>query len=258
MTAIFNAFNRHGIACATPAPVNSGCGGGPATAPALTATPGSGQVALSWNTVSGATRYWVFRTEGHAGCDFGKTLIEETTGTTFTDAEVANGRAYHYNVVAAGTSSACFSPVSNCTSATPTAGPAQPDFALACSPSSLTVQQGQSGTSTCTVTSQNGFNSPVTLACTGQPGGVSCGFAPNPVTPPSGGSANSTLTASVSTTAPGTYNFQVQGTSGTLSHTTPFTLTVPQVCLPVGASCTVNSNCCSNSCKGGRNNKTCR
>ena len=29
MTAIFNAFNRHGIACATPAALNSGCGAGP-------------------------------------------------------------------------------------------------------------------------------------------------------------------------------------------------------------------------------------
>ena len=32
MTAIFNAFNRHGIACTTPTAVNSGCAGGPTTA----------------------------------------------------------------------------------------------------------------------------------------------------------------------------------------------------------------------------------
>ena len=29
MTALFAAFDRHGIACATPAPVNSGCAGSP-------------------------------------------------------------------------------------------------------------------------------------------------------------------------------------------------------------------------------------
>ena len=50
----------------------------------------------------GATRYWVFRTEGHAGCNFGKTRIADVTGTTFTDTQVANGRTYYYNVVAPG------------------------------------------------------------------------------------------------------------------------------------------------------------
>src|SRR6185436_19413030 len=66
MTAIFNAFNRHGIACATPARVNSGCAGAPTAAPALAGTAGDRQASLSWNTVTGATRFWVFRTEGHA------------------------------------------------------------------------------------------------------------------------------------------------------------------------------------------------
>ena len=66
MTAIFNAFNRHGIACATPAATNSGCT--PAiAAPTLTATPGNSQVSLSWNTVAGASAYWVMRTEGVSG-----------------------------------------------------------------------------------------------------------------------------------------------------------------------------------------------
>jgi hypothetical protein len=82
MTAIFDAYNRHGIACATPTPTNSGCGGGPWSATTLTASAGNSEVALSWTTVPGATRYWVFRTEGHAGCDFGKTRIAEVIGTT--------------------------------------------------------------------------------------------------------------------------------------------------------------------------------
>ena len=46
MTAIFDAFNRHGIACATPAPTNSGCAGGPSAAATLNGTPGNYQVAL--------------------------------------------------------------------------------------------------------------------------------------------------------------------------------------------------------------------
>src|SRR6185369_3026135 len=40
MTAIFNAFNRHGIACATPARVNSGCASAPTATPTLAATAG--------------------------------------------------------------------------------------------------------------------------------------------------------------------------------------------------------------------------
>jgi trimeric autotransporter adhesin len=259
MTALFNAFNRHGIACATPAAVNSGCGSGPAAAPELTGTAGSFQSSLAWTSVSGATRYWVFRTEGHAGCDFGKTKIGETTGLSFTDTQVANGRDYYYNVVAAGASNACFGPVSNCATVAPVAGPAQPDFSVACSPSSLTVSQGGNGSSTCTVTSLNGFNSAVILSCIGQPAGVTCGFAPNPVTPPADGSVNSALTVSVSsTTAAGTYSFQVQGTSGALIRATNMTLTVPALCVGSGGSCTANNQCCSNRCKGRTGAKTCQ
>jgi hypothetical protein len=114
MTAIFNAFNRHGIACAMPTPQNAGCSGGPTAATTLTATGGNFQTSLSWTAVAGASRYWVFRTEGHVACDFGKALIADTTGLSYTDTQVANGRLYSYNVVAAGTSSACYGVVSNC------------------------------------------------------------------------------------------------------------------------------------------------
>lgn len=127
MSAIYAAFNRHNIACGTPAPVNAGCGTGPSTAPAATATPGDGQVALSWNSVSGASKYWVMKTEGFAGCSFGKAKVATVTGTSYTDGEVANGRAYCYSVVAAGSSDACYSPGSTCTCVTPTcASPTTP------------------------------------------------------------------------------------------------------------------------------------
>ena len=119
MQEIFNAFDRHGIACSSPTPQNSGCAGGPTTAPTLAASPGDNSASLSWNSVSGASEYWVFRTEGHAGCDFGKALIAEVGGTSFTDTEVASGRDYWYSVMAAGTSDACFSTLSNCVQVTP-------------------------------------------------------------------------------------------------------------------------------------------
>jgi len=127
MTAIFNAFNRHNIACAAPNPVNSGCAGAPSTAPAnLTATPGDNQISLSWDAVPGAARYWVLRTEGHAGCNYGKALIADPTGTSYVDTEVVNGRTYFYNVVAVAPSNSCFGPAQpNCASATPPGGQPQ-------------------------------------------------------------------------------------------------------------------------------------
>ena len=228
MTAIFNAFNRHGIACATPAPTNSGCSAQPngGTGPALAATPGNYQAALSWNAVSGASRYWVMRTEGHAGCDYGKAKIAEVTGTTYTDTQVANARAYSYNVVAAGSSSSCFSRASNCVTVTPVAT-ATPDFSISCSPSSVSVSQGSGTTTTCTVASTNGFNSAVGLSCTNPSSGVSCAFAPASVTPPADGSANSTLTINATSTATtGTFSLNVQGVGGSLTRSTSVSLTV--------------------------------
>ncbi len=118
MTAIHAAFNRHGVACATPAPVNSGCAAGPTQKPAVWVVPGaagSSSNVVNWDSVPGATNYWIFRTDGHAGCLFGKTKIGESAGTTFTDQFVLPGRTYYYNVVAA-SSTTCYSPASRCVS----------------------------------------------------------------------------------------------------------------------------------------------
>ena len=123
MTALHAAFNRHGIACGSPAPVNAGCAGGPTGAPNLNLIPGDDSVGLSWTSVSGASSYWILRSEGHAACDSGKTLIATAIGfgNQYVDTEVVNGRAYSYNVVARGASSACFGKASLCKTATPSA-----------------------------------------------------------------------------------------------------------------------------------------
>ena len=119
MTALFAAFDRHRIACATPAPVNSGCAGAPVAAPALDVSVGSNALGLSWTAVPGASFYRVLRSEGYAGCDFGKAVMANVSGTSYTDLEVANGTAYSYVVQAVGTTSACFGPGSACVTATP-------------------------------------------------------------------------------------------------------------------------------------------
>ena len=102
----------------------SGCAGGPTTAPTVTATPLDRGVHLSWTSVTGADSYRVYRTEGEFGCAFGKALVGEVTGTTFTDGSgLANGRNYFYQVVAMGDGDTCFGPMSSCTTVAPVAGP---------------------------------------------------------------------------------------------------------------------------------------
>ena len=96
-------------------------------------------------------------------------------------------------------------------------------FSLSASPSSVTVLQGNSGTSTITSTVSGGFNSAVTLSASGQPAGVTVGFSPSSIT----GAGSSTMNITVgSTTAPGTYTITVTGTGGGQTQTTTVSLTV--------------------------------
>jgi trimeric autotransporter adhesin len=257
MTAIYNAFNRHGIACSTPARIDSGCAGAPSgsAGPTVSGTAGNYSAALSWNAVSGATRYWVMRTEGHAGCSYGKAKIAEVTGTSYTDTQVANGRPYSYNIVAAGASNSCYSKVGNCATVTPTAS-ATPDFAISCSPASVSVQQGNSVGTTCTVTSTGGFAGAVSLACASLPAGVSCAYSPNPVTPPANGTVNSALTITASgSAATGTVTIQAQGTSGATTRSAGISLTVTAAPTPnFSVSCAPSSVTVP---QGGSANSTC-
>ena len=98
MTAIYNAFNRHAIACATPTPQNGGCNGGPATAPALTVVPSSDRFLLSWSSLPAAAHYWLFKSEGPLGCSQGKKR-NIVFGTSLTDTEVVTNRQYCYTVM---------------------------------------------------------------------------------------------------------------------------------------------------------------
>ncbi len=122
-SAIYAAMNRHGIACTTLSQTNSGCAGGPTTAATLTATPQNNSVALSWTSVPGAANYYVWRTEGVMGCDFGKVKIATVSTTSYTDSQAPNGRTYYYTVQAVGSNVNCLGPLSNCVSATPAPGP---------------------------------------------------------------------------------------------------------------------------------------
>jgi hypothetical protein len=67
------------------------------------------------------------------------------------------------------------------------------NYSITAGPGSLTVDSSGSAAATVTVTPENGFNSPVTFACSGLPSGFSCKFAPSTLTP-SDGASTTTLT----------------------------------------------------------------
>jgi len=96
-----------------------------------------------------------------------------------------------------------------------------PNFSLAASPASLNVARGGRGTSTISIAQLNGFTGSVTLSASGLPNRVTASFNPNPTT------ASSTLTLNVGRRAAiGTFTVTVNGTSGSLKHSTSVTLTI--------------------------------
>ena len=98
-------------------------------------------------------------------------------------------------------------------------------FTISASPASLTVVQGNQGTSTITSTITSGFNSAISLSASGAPTGTTVSF--NPTTIPAPGSGSSTMTVSVGAgTASGTYPITVTGTGGGTQQTATVTLTV--------------------------------
>jgi len=98
---------------------------------------------------------------------------------------------------------------------------ATPDFTLSSASPSISIAQGSSGTSTISVSSNNGFNSTVGLNFSWMglaPVGISVNL-PGPITPTSGSVANTTLTVSANASASiGSFTLVVTGTSSSLDH----------------------------------------
>jgi hypothetical protein len=96
-----------------------------------------------------------------------------------------------------------------------------PSFSLSANPNTLTIAQGNIGTSTITVTDNDGFSGEVTLSASGLPSGVTAQFVPNPTT------TTGTLTLTVGGGAAlGTSTITINGVSGSLTNQTTISLTV--------------------------------
>ena len=91
-----------------------------------------------------------------------------------------------------------------------------PDFSLAASPASQTLNRGLTFNYTVTETAVGGFANPVTFSVSGLPTGATATFTPSSLS----GSGTTALAIATTTTTPtGTYPLTITGTDGVLSHT---------------------------------------
>jgi phospholipase C len=101
-----------------------------------------------------------------------------------------------------------------------------PSFTLTANPTSVSVQQGASGTSTITAAVAGGYDNSIALTASGMPSGVTAAFNPATIAAPGSGTSTLTLTTT-SSAAAGTYTINVIGTGfGGLTETTSVSLTV--------------------------------
>lgn len=105
------------------------------------------------------------------------------------------------------------------------AAQSSPDFAIAISPTSQSIQRTAVASYTVTVTSLNGFDGSVTMTASGGPSGTV--LSGSPATPTLAAPGHATLTVTTtSITAIGPYTITVSGVSGRLKHSATTGLTV--------------------------------
>jgi Zn-dependent metalloprotease len=107
--------------------------------------------------------------------------------------------------------------------------PTGDDFSLATSPATATIDRGETLTTTLSTTVTNGTAETIALTATGTPPGVTVAFSPAEVT--AGESATVTV-STPDTLGTGSYPITLTGTSPSVAHSTPLTLTVrsPEGC----------------------------
>ncbi|HXZ79600.1 MAG TPA: discoidin domain-containing protein [Terriglobales bacterium] len=142
-----------------------------------------------------------------------------STSVTLNVTSPGNAALGSYNVSATATNGG-FAGTGN---ATYTVG--NPGLSVSASPSTVNVIQGNTGSTTITVTGSGGFNAVVTLQQIGAPQGVTATFSPTSIGAP--GSGNSTLSFVVGANAPtGSWTVQVAAGGGGQSTSTNVTLNI--------------------------------
>ena len=68
----------------------------PLTTPTLSATLSSGKIKLSWGSVTGATKYWIYRSPDGKNFKY----YDTTTKTSYTNSSVTAGKTYYYKIKA--------------------------------------------------------------------------------------------------------------------------------------------------------------
>ena len=101
-------------------------------------------------------------------------------------------------------------------------------FTVSASPASLTIAQGNLGTSTITTSISGGFNSSISLSASGAPTGTTVSFNPSTIPAPGAGSSTVTITVGASTQV-GMYPITVTGNGGGTQQSAIVTLTVTTV-----------------------------
>jgi hypothetical protein len=207
--------------------------GGPSGSIAIAVAPGTLDLAAG---ASGTVTVTVTRSGGFAGA-VNLAVTGLPTGVTMAAAAIAAGATSATLTVQAAAATAAAtstvtvtgsaSGVSNATGTFSLAitASAAGGFTLALSPTSLTVPQGSSGTTTVTITKTAPFTGAVALSATGLPSGVTAAFDPSSVT---GGTSTLTLTASGSA-ATGSHTITVRGAgTGVSDQSATLALTVNQ------------------------------
>jgi Bacterial Ig domain len=108
------------------------------------------------------------------------------------------------------------------------------NFSIAATPSSRSVNAGDSTTYTVSTTAINGYGGNIAFSATGLPSGATASFVPPSVT----GTGSSVLTVSTTagTTPAGSYTLTITGNDGTISHSTTVTLNVTVPDFTISAS----------------------
>ena len=186
-------------------------------------------VAVSNITTTSATITWTTDENATSVVEYGATTgygLIRSDNTLVTSHSVnltglSSGTTYHYRVKSV--DAVGIENVSADYTFTTSTPPPTPDFIISVSPSSGSVVQGGSVTTTVSLSPTGGFADTVSLSVSGLPSGATASFSPSSGTP----SFSSTLTISTTAGTPvGTHTVTVTGTGGGKTHSATYTLTV--------------------------------